>query len=51
MSASGVSPKWVKSNERKEREREKEDRRAKVSVDNGQYLRLNILMSFVFHCF
>ena len=37
ISASGVSLKWVKSNERR-RERE---RRAKVSVNNGQYICLN----------
>ena len=36
-SASSVSRKWVKSNEH--REREKERRRAKVSVNNGQYKR------------
>ena len=33
--ASWVSPKWVKRNERR---REKERRRAKVSVNKGQYI-------------
>ena len=35
ISASGVFPKWVKSNERRERD---EEERAKVSVNNGQYI-------------
>ena len=35
-----ISPKWVKSNERR-RERKKRERRAKVSVNNGQYKHLD----------
>ena len=38
ISASGVSPTWVKSNERRRR-REREI--AKVSVNNGQYIHRN----------
>ena len=38
-SASWVTPKWMKSNEHREKDRKKErKRRAKVSVNNGQYI-------------
>ena len=37
-----VSPKWVKSNERRKRERKKE-RESEVNNYNGQYIRLNQL--------
>ena len=32
ISASGVSPKWVKSNERRKKEREKEERKSKITM-------------------
>ena len=44
ISASGVSPKWVKSNER--RKKEERERRAKVGNNNGHYVRLNQLLKF-----
>ena len=46
VSASWVSQKLVKSNERGEREKERKRERAKASVDNGQYIRLNQLSVF-----
>ena len=39
ISASEVSPKWIKNNERRRRREKRE--RAKVGDYNGQYIRLN----------
>ena len=41
ISASGVSPKWVKRNERRRKKKERKKERAKVSNNIGQYISLD----------